>query len=484
MTPIDGLERQLTTGLTDLAGTSTPDYRDNILRQVARTRQRPLWTFPERWLPMAVISQPRAGVPPSRSLALVLLIAALMVATLAAGAAILSSRLIAPRPDDGLLSVTAPIPHGGEAVLAYSFPGSNGLDGDIYTIRADGTDRRQITSGPDYDVDPIWSPDGSRIPRSGVRRRPVPASFGSRMPRASPHWLRTSAASLLSGKYRHGRQTAASSSIPSVGRTAGASGACSTTCGLSRRTEAPRARSSSRRRTRCSAPMRLGHRMAVESRFRVPILGLSGMPASGSLMSLIPNAPWGLEAHRITAPHSSDAAAGSWAPAYWSPDETRLSTIIQHFDTTGLTNSVVVPADGSSSPVFLWAGQNMSMPAWSPSGSRLSIMVQEGPDLFESTVYAAYLVVPDGGNRQQIDGPTLGAFWSVGLLFSPDGTRVIGHRRGVLGDLYVITLDGSSDPVTIKMGVNSRHSWQPVLAPLFGTPEPLASASPVTSVTP
>ena len=51
MTPIDGLERQLTTGLTDLAGTSAPDYRDDILRQVARTRQRPTWTFPERWTP-------------------------------------------------------------------------------------------------------------------------------------------------------------------------------------------------------------------------------------------------------------------------------------------------------------------------------------------------------------------------------------------------------------------------------------------------
>ena len=61
MTPIDGLERQLTTGLTDLAGTSTPDYRDDILRQVARTRQRPTWTFPERWIPMAVIAQPTRG---------------------------------------------------------------------------------------------------------------------------------------------------------------------------------------------------------------------------------------------------------------------------------------------------------------------------------------------------------------------------------------------------------------------------------------
>ena len=46
----------------DRAAPRTPDYLDDLLRQTARTRQRPAWTFPERWLPMVAIRPVR---PPS-----------------------------------------------------------------------------------------------------------------------------------------------------------------------------------------------------------------------------------------------------------------------------------------------------------------------------------------------------------------------------------------------------------------------------------
>ena len=36
-------------------------------------------------------------------------------------------------------------------------------DGDIYTVRADGTDLRQLTDGPGIGSNPAWSPDGTRI---------------------------------------------------------------------------------------------------------------------------------------------------------------------------------------------------------------------------------------------------------------------------------------------------------------------------------
>jgi Tol biopolymer transport system component len=38
----------------------------------------------------------------------------------------------------------------------------------IHTIRADGTDRRQLTSNPIGDREPDWSPDGSRIAFTSV----------------------------------------------------------------------------------------------------------------------------------------------------------------------------------------------------------------------------------------------------------------------------------------------------------------------------
>ena len=41
----------------------TPDYRDDIVQQTARTRQRPAWTFPERWLPMAAVTSRAVRAP-------------------------------------------------------------------------------------------------------------------------------------------------------------------------------------------------------------------------------------------------------------------------------------------------------------------------------------------------------------------------------------------------------------------------------------
>ena len=139
-------------------GASAPDYRDDILRQVARTRQRPAWTFLERWLPMTVITRP--GLAPPLRMAWLLLIALLCLA-LAAGVAIVGSRLLTSNgPDDGL-AATAVIPQGDEAVFAFAtWIGA----GDIYTVRADGTDLRQLTEWPGHRV---------RTPRG---RRTAPAS--------------------------------------------------------------------------------------------------------------------------------------------------------------------------------------------------------------------------------------------------------------------------------------------------------------------
>ena len=61
MTPRDRLlhltsDDALRDGLIELAGSSAPDYRDDILQRVAGTRQRPRRSFIERWLPMSLIT--------------------------------------------------------------------------------------------------------------------------------------------------------------------------------------------------------------------------------------------------------------------------------------------------------------------------------------------------------------------------------------------------------------------------------------------
>ena len=58
MTAFDRIERRLPEILDDLGAPNTPDYFDDMLRMTARTRQRPAWSAPERWLPMGVIARP------------------------------------------------------------------------------------------------------------------------------------------------------------------------------------------------------------------------------------------------------------------------------------------------------------------------------------------------------------------------------------------------------------------------------------------
>lgn len=133
-TPIDRTSERLTAGLHDLAGTSRPDYRDDILRQVARTRQRPRWSFLERWIPMTLIALPRGRtqarpVPRTWRIALVAGVLLALVAGLVAGAA----RLLDRGPLNALLLVPvvkdhAPVlPDGGPTI---SRPGGFDIDAD------------------------------------------------------------------------------------------------------------------------------------------------------------------------------------------------------------------------------------------------------------------------------------------------------------------------------------------------------------------
>ena len=63
MSSSERYERRLPELLDELAAPRTPAYFDDILGQVGRTRQRPGWTFPERWLPMSAVSERLAAAP-------------------------------------------------------------------------------------------------------------------------------------------------------------------------------------------------------------------------------------------------------------------------------------------------------------------------------------------------------------------------------------------------------------------------------------
>lgn len=92
----DRFQQELPDILTAIAAPHMPDYVDDLLAQAAATRQRPRWTFLERWLPMGVIARRRVLFPtiPWRPI----LIAAALIALVAAGLFIVGSQRHVPPP--------------------------------------------------------------------------------------------------------------------------------------------------------------------------------------------------------------------------------------------------------------------------------------------------------------------------------------------------------------------------------------------------
>lgn len=196
----DRSSRQLTAGLVDLAGTSAPDYRHDILRQVARTPQRPVWTFPERWIPMALVTQGRAR---SRSLTRLprptwqfIVVLALTLA-MVAGLAIAGARLLLPAPPDrGFNSlVTVPVfepdtdwdPAAIEGLL-YPVAMDVGPDGNLYVVSA-GTSEVLVVD-PSGAVVRRWGERGTGDGHFDFQRRSEDADRRHRWGRRRPRRVR------------------------------------------------------------------------------------------------------------------------------------------------------------------------------------------------------------------------------------------------------------------------------------------------------
>ena len=160
MTTESRMERRLPEILEELYLGRTPDYRDEVLAAAIGSRQRPWWTFPGRWIPMADIASRPAYAPrlPWRALTVAFLIGALL---LAVGVAYLGSRQ--PR---------VPLPFGlaDNGLIAYS------ADGDIWTADPLTGVTNAIVTGTDDDAAPVYSPDGTKI--AFVRKASIDGSLG------------------------------------------------------------------------------------------------------------------------------------------------------------------------------------------------------------------------------------------------------------------------------------------------------------------
>jgi Tol biopolymer transport system component len=147
VTTPDRFERDLPELFDELAAARMPDYFDDFLRRSAHTRQRPGWTFPERWIPMSAITS-RAATTPRPSWRLVGLVALLLIA-LALGAVLLAGSQVRRVP--------APFGVAGNGLIAYVDAGGAINVGDPATGQS-----HAIVPGP-ANVQPAFSPDGTRI---------------------------------------------------------------------------------------------------------------------------------------------------------------------------------------------------------------------------------------------------------------------------------------------------------------------------------
>ncbi len=148
MTARDDLDRQLAAWFVADAAREPEHLLGAVLARTARTRRRPAWRVPERWIPMSAITSRVAAAPRASlrfAVALALLILALIV-----GAVLLPGHQ-QPR------ELPAPFGPAANGLVAYS------IDGDIHTVDPVSGRSTAIVTGPDTDSDPVWSRDGTRL---------------------------------------------------------------------------------------------------------------------------------------------------------------------------------------------------------------------------------------------------------------------------------------------------------------------------------
>ena len=388
-----------------------------------------------------------------------LLIALLVVALVAAGA-LVGSRLF---------NATPAIPLGAEAVLAFaSITGgdSGQTGGDIYTVRADGTDLRQLTRGPGIRSEPEWSPDGTRIayrdwrPGSesvividagGGNQRTLATydAFGFYCARGGLAWSPDATTLIF--------PTSPACDVGNELFVVATDGSSPATALLAPGIDSAYASWSPD-----------GKRIAMEADDGVNGAGLYVVDAGSDGAQ-----KGGLQPHFIAAgPALSDMANAGSGPQ-WSPDGTELANA----DPSGV---IVVKADGSDQRLVVTPGFN---PAWSPDGRHIAFNRTVDPSEYfmdRPCTVRTWIVDADGADERRIE--SLGDGCGPSPLWSPDGTRLAGIRvvqtpndPGLAFHLGIDTVDGSSPMVALLSG--GVGSWQPVAAPLPPAPSFTAAST-------
>jgi hypothetical protein len=391
---------------------ATPGYLDEILVRSKRQRQRPAWTFLERWIPMQLTMR-RAFVP--RQLAYLVLLALLAVAIAITALVVGTQR-----------RTVSPFGLAANGVVAFD------RDGAIVVANADGSGASEIVTSIADARGPVFSPDGSRLTFYGT----VGGKTAILVARANGSDVVVVSAGIDLDRV-------ALESAPSWSPD-GSQLVFAASDGLVHRLYVARADGSDVRPIGGADLSRIDPAWAPSGDwiafhgFRVADQAAAG--DYRTVAGLFVMRPDGSNERQLT---SDDGGDFIFRKPQWQPDPTRSVLAyavgepgqydIATFDLA--TNSQTVIAKLPSADVW---------PKWSPDGSLLAWNGSAGIKVSRPDG----TIVHDRPGRLDYD-----------FVWSPDGTSLYGWKDEARTAIHIIRIDGSADPVVIATNGDSRSHW-------------------------
>ena len=429
----DPFERRITDAIDEIAAPRPPAYLDDILRQTARTSQRPRWTFPGRWLPAdSALTAPGLAWPGGRRAVLVLALVALATAV-----ALVVGSLLAPKP-----------PLGGGGLITVS-----SLTFGVHVLSPDGASDRTFDRGASCARLSLDGTSAAYVARFG-------GAYVTRLDDGShrriAEWADVNSFGYKQGTWSPDRAhlafwttegTGAALNVLSI--TDGALSTLVTTMTIGGATsEAAWSPDSNR----------VAVAITRDGQLTIEIVDLSGVvqQSIGPLVEGIdgPSLSWSpggdrlLYADRTAQLHIVDLATGAqralsshvgvtsyWLEASpWSPDGEWIAFVGADGDLK------IISADDAPSRSAPMPQGELTEIAWSPAANVVAVATANG----------LMTVNADGSNRRELR--SFGATTRWGFAWSPDGSRiVVAEDHGYIDGAKVTNLDatGWSAPIVI-----------------------------------